>query len=180
MRKVKFALKWGLLGFFALSTTVVNAQDPIDPNGGRTHCTLISESCTTGQASITPTFDLHANFLDGGTYRVQIKLYRGELKQQFNVSFVINEVLVSTINSPSVILPAMTTADFDMADFFQTSPLFSGTNQNGIYRAKTTLQRSNGGGSWTDIAWTFLEDSYPVDDVPPLDPCTYCDEMLTA
>lgn len=178
MRKVKFALKLAFLGFSALCTTVANAQDPIEPNGGRTHCTLITESCSTGVLQITPTFDLHANFLDADTYRVQIRLYRGELKQQFNVSFVINEVLVSTITSPSVILSAMTSADFGMTDFFNTSPLFSGTNQNGIYRAKTTLQKLNGG-VWTDWISTSLESSYPVDDVPPIDPCTYCDEMLT-
>jgi hypothetical protein len=176
MKRTKLALVWTILCLGVLGLGKAKAQ-PFEPIGN-TQCILVSSSCITGLVKIRPQFDMHLVVLDSGTYRVQIRLYRGEWVQQFNVGYVTNQVLVNTISSPSkVISTNMTFVDFGMTDFFFNSPLFSGTNQNGIYRAQTTLQRW-ASGSWSNVASTTLEDTYVADDIPPIEPCETCDEIL--
>ncbi|PSK91259.1 T9SS type A sorting domain-containing protein [Taibaiella chishuiensis] len=175
MKKIfKYSLPALLAALFLLGSVAAIAQirphpwEPPTPIPARsfTHCTLLSEDCTTGLASIGVNFELNILNLPGfADYRAVIKLYKGVLQSGL-ASTIHSEVYVTLRNGNTVSvagIPVNVVTSFTTADFF-TQPVSIYVARNGWYRATTTLQRLTSGG-WTDVFTTPLSTAYGYDDI---------------
>jgi hypothetical protein len=135
---------------------------------GTTHCTTTADDCSTG-AYVKTTFTITVGDLvqfTNGDFRVKHDFYQGDWTSQGLAGHIVtNEILYSTVTSPSVAVADITTFNFTTLSFFSTAPVFL-MNRNGVYRAKTYLQQKISG-VWTDVFTTPLSPIYGANDQPP-------------
>ncbi len=167
MKKHTFNLKTVLAAGALLIAGYAHAQ-LATVTTGTTHCTTTADDCSTG-AYVKTTFTITVGDLvqfTNGDFRVKHDFYQGDWTSQGLAGHIVtNEVLYSSVTSPSVAVADITTFNFTTLSFFSTAPVFL-MNRNGVYRAKTYLQQKISG-TWTDVFTTPLSPIYGANDQPP-------------
>lgn len=179
--------KFNLRKVFAVSALLVAGytqagevtDDPIlTITTGTTHCTTTADDCSTG-AYVKTTFTITVGDLvqfTNGDFRVKHDFYQGDWTSQGLAGHIVtNEVLYSSVTSPSVAVADITTFNFTTLSFFSTAPVFL-MNRNGTYRAKTYLQQKISG-TWTTVFTTGLSPIYGANDQPPFNTWGDMDEV---